>query len=83
MTPLLNAAQPIVLPNGTMQDSFRFWTQQVPVFYRGTGSPEGVVEAGTVPATFYIDTTGGAGAVLYVKRDADIAGDRTQGWILV
>lgn len=48
---------------------------------RGTGSPEAVVVA--LENQFYVDTAGGTGAVLYVKRDADIAGDRSKGWILV
>ncbi len=47
----------------------------------GSGSPEGVVEA--IITQQYMDTTGAAGAILYVKRDADIAGDKSQGWILV
>lgn len=47
----------------------------------GTGSPEGVVEA--LPLKEYIDTNGTASAIKYVKRDADIAGDKTKGWILV
>lgn len=47
----------------------------------GPGSPEGVVEAKIT--TLYMDTAGTAGNILYVKRDADISGDRSQGWILV
>jgi hypothetical protein len=30
-----------------------------------------------------MDDAGTAGAILYIKRDTDIAGDKTQGWILV
>ena len=47
----------------------------------GSGSPEGVVEA--IVSQQYMDTAGTAGAILYIKRDADIAGDKKQGWILV
>ena len=47
----------------------------------GTGSPETVVEANQ--GTTYMDDAGTAGAILYIKRDADISGDKTQGWILV
>ena len=47
----------------------------------GSGSPEGVVEAKIL--TLYMDTAGTAGNILYIKRDADISGDRSQGWILV
>ena len=45
--PRLNAAQPIVSANGTMEQPFRQFTQDaslsIPIV--GTGSPEGVVEA--------------------------------------
>ena len=47
----------------------------------GTGSPESSVPARV--GRFYINTSGGAGAVLYVKRNSDIGGDNTKGWILV
>ena len=47
----------------------------------GEGSPEGAEEG--VQGKLYMDTIGTAGSILYVKRDADISGDRTQGWILV
>lgn len=47
----------------------------------GTGSPEGVVEA--KPRRQYMNTAGTAGSILYIKKLADISGDRTQGWILV
>jgi len=47
----------------------------------GTGAPETVVEANQ--GALYLDETGGAGNLLYIKRNADIGGDRTQGWILV
>ena len=47
----------------------------------GSGSPEGVIEAKVT--TLYMNTSGTAGNILYIKRDADISGDRSQGWILV
>ena len=47
----------------------------------GTGTPEAAIEAKT--RTLYMATDGTAGSILYIKRDADIAGDRTKGWILV
>lgn len=47
----------------------------------GSGSPENVIEA--KPRRLYMNTAGTAGSILYIKRDADIGGDRTQGWILV
>ena len=47
----------------------------------GAGSPEGVLSANV--SKLYMDTAGTAGSILYVKRDAAIGGDATQGWILV
>ena len=47
----------------------------------GSGSPEGVVEA--QPTRLYMNTAGTAGSILYIKRDSDVGGDRSQGWILV
>lgn len=47
----------------------------------GTGSPEGVVEA--IQGREYMDDNGTAGAIKYIKRDADVLGDRSKGWILV
>ena len=75
--------QPITNALGLMTARFRSWTQELTrvVPMRGTGSPEAVVVA--LENQFYVDTAGGTGAVLYVKRDADIAGDRSKGWILV
>lgn len=47
----------------------------------GTGSPESITEA--KQGALYLDQAGGAGNLLYVKRDANIGGDKTKGWILV
>ncbi len=47
----------------------------------GSGSPEGVVDAKIT--TLYMNTAGTAGSILYIKKLADISGDRTQGWILI
>lgn len=78
-----NQGQPIVDATGRMTQPYRSWTQLVSRLdvLTGTGSPEGVVRAPT--RTLYMDDAGTAGAILYIKRDADIAGDPTQGWILV
>ena len=47
----------------------------------GDGSPEGVVEA---PKTQeYMDNLGATGSIKYIKRNADIAGDKSLGWILI
>ncbi len=78
-----NQGQPIVDLNGKMQQVFRAWTQEVSRLgiLRGIGSPEGVVIA--PQTTQYMDTTGVAGSILYIKRDTNIGGDPSQGWILV
>ena len=68
---------------GMMVRRTRAWSRAVSRLgvIEGSGSPEGVEEA--LPTTLYMDTSGTAGAILYIKRDADIAGDKTTGWILV
>jgi len=78
-----NQGQPIIDATGNMTQVFRAWTQGVSRLdiRTGAGSPEGVV---TAPIkTLYMDDAGTAGAILYIKRDAAIAGDASQGWILV
>ncbi|ANJ65521.1 putative head completion protein [Pseudoalteromonas virus vB_PspP-H6/1] len=47
----------------------------------GEGSPEGLTEADQ--GALYMDSTGSTGAVLYVKQQQSITGDRALGWILV
>ena len=77
----LNAAQPIVDANGTMEQPFRQFTQEaslsIPIV--GSGSPEGVVEARQF--SLYLDDTGSAGSIQYRKMQPEIGGDRTRGWI--
>lgn len=74
---------PITRESGLMSDRFRLWVQLInnQSLIIGTGSPETVVEA--EQGRFYMDDAGTAGAILYIKRDADISGDKTKGWILV
>ena len=82
-SPRLNAAQPIVQPDGTMEQPFRQFTQDaslsIPIV--GTGSPEGVVEARQY--SLYIDATGSSGSIEYRKMQPSIAGDTSQGRIAV
>ena len=79
----LNAAQPIVDENGTMEQPFRQFTQEaalsIPITV--TGSPEGVVEA--VQFSLYLDSAGSAGSIQYRKMQPEIAGDRRRGWVAV
>lgn len=72
-----------ITEEGVMTERMSQWTQSVTRLDTivGTGSPEGVIEA--FQTQQYMDDAGTAGSILYIKRDADIAGDRTTGWILV
>lgn len=82
-SPRLNAAQPIVQPDGTMAQPFRQFTQDaslsIPIV--GSGSPEGVVEARQY--SLYIDSTGSSGSIEYRKMQPEIGGDVTKGWVAV
>ena len=81
--PRLNAAQPIVQPDGTMAQPFRQFTQDaslsIPII--GTGSPEGVVEARQY--SLYIDSAGTTGSLQYRKMQPQIGGDTSKGWVAV
>lgn len=74
---------PIVADDGSMMIEFARWVRQVTEtdIIIGAGSPEGVVAASV--GREYMDSAGVAGAIKYIKRDADIAGDRAKGWVLV
>lgn len=73
----------IVDADGLMFQAFRDWAQDITGLdlIIGTGSPEGVVDARV--GREYMDKTGITGSIKYIKRDSDIGGDRSQGWILV
>ena len=72
--------RPIVNQQGFMEDPFRIFTLLISKLsiLEGTGSPEGVVEAETT--RLYMDSAGSSGSILYIKKLADIAGDKTKGW---
>lgn len=75
------ASFPLTETDGKPTEVMRKWMTRVTPIYYGSGSPEGVLEA---PITsLYMNTAGTAGSILYIKRDQDVSGDRTQGWILV
>ena len=75
--------RPIIDERGEMSQEMRTWTQIITnqAMIVGTGSPETAVEAGQL--SVYMDDAGTAGNIVYIKRDDNIAGDRTKGWILV
>ena len=79
----LNVAQPVVEEDGTMASAFRQFTQEaalsIPI--TGTGTPEGNIEARQF--SLYLDTSGGAGSIQYLKMTAEIGGDRKNGWVAV
>ena len=81
--PQLNASNPIVFEDGSMQVPFRDQmtklNDNLPLV--GAGSPEGVVNAPQY--SLYIDSAGTTGALQYRKMQTDIGGDTKQGWILV
>ena len=81
--PPLNAAQPVVDEKGSMLQRMRSFVNAVArlSILEGTGSPEGVVEARAT--RLYMDTSGTASNIMYVKQVSSISGDKKAGWILV
>ena len=80
----LDASVPLVNRNtGLPYDQFRIFLLQVQErgLIIGTGTPNGVVEA--EQGIEYMDDTGPSGAVKYIKRNADVGGDKSLGWIAV
>lgn len=78
----LDGSTSLVNAFGLPMQQFSTWILQVQE--RGLlidiGSPEGVIEA--EQGVFYMDSTGTAGNILYIKRDANQGGDKSLGWIL-
>jgi hypothetical protein len=83
MIAALDSRAPIVDKDGRMAPRTYNWMLDVTnlAIITGNGSPEGVVVA--QQSRLYMNTAGTAGSILWIKRDADIGGDRSQGWILV
>jgi hypothetical protein len=67
------------LPSDRLAEFLEAITRQVNAntVLTGSGSPEGVREAD--PTTLYMDTSGSAGSILYVKK----TGTGDTGWVLV
>ena len=72
-----------VLHQGRMTDQFRLFVLQVEQrgLLIGTGSPSGVVAA--EQGQEYMDETGLAGSVKWIKQLADVGGDKTLGWVAI
>ena len=79
----LTSTRPLVDENRNASQEMRGWAQAITNLSMviGTGTPETFIEA--IRGALYMDDAGTAGSILYVKRDSDIAGDKTKGWILV
>ena len=75
--------RPIIEEDGSQSVQMRAWTQIITnqSLIIGTGSPESVVEA--TQGAAYMNDAGVSGTMLYIKRDNDIGGDTSQGWVLV
>ena len=79
-----SANRPFVDDKGILTSQSRAFLREVFIqaLIIDSGSPEGVIEAEI--GSSYMDKTGVAGSILYIKRDADDgAGDKSIGWILV
>lgn len=81
--PVPDANTPVVDSNGLMNDAFQIWVSRMTSLdlLVGTGSPEGAIEA--IVGREYLDQTGAAGAVKFIKQLADIGGDKSQGWVAI
>ena len=79
----LTSTRPVLEESGETGQELRSWAQLLTdrALIIGTGSPETVVAA--PQGASYMDDAGTTGTLLYLKRDGDIAGDTTKGWILV
>ena len=80
--PILSTDRPFVEDDGslTLQSRTFFRAIFTQALIIGTGSPEGVVIA--EEGATYQDRTGTAGAIRYAKRDDNISGNKSKGWIL-
>jgi len=79
-TTIPEAGQPFVDENGMMTIPVSNFINIIGnlTIAEGSGSPESVLEA--LVTKLYMDTATGE---LYIKHLADIAGDRSQGWVIV
>lgn len=79
----IDPSQPIVDANGRPTQAFRAFLLELASssLIEGTGSPEGIVEAKR--GREYMDIAGVTSSIKYIKKYADIGGDRRLGWILI
>jgi hypothetical protein len=79
----LNPSSSPTREDGSLSPAFQLFAQSLAsrALITGEGAPEGVIEANQ--GALYMNELGTAGAILYVKKSADVSGNKTQGWILV
>lgn len=79
----LNSSVPIVDEHGKPTLPIRLLSEAVSRLPPkvGSGSPENVVEG--KQGELYMDTTGTAGSILYIKQVDAISANIKRGWILV
>ena len=79
----LNPSRSPIREDGSLENAFQLFAQSLAnrALIIGEGAPEGVIEASQ--GALYMNESGTAGAILYVKKSADVAGNKTEGWILV
>lgn len=75
--------RPLLNDTGAPSSQFDFWLRAITdrALIIGDGNPEGIFEA--LQGALYLDESGTSGNILYIKRNSDILGDKTKGWILV
>jgi len=78
-----SADRSLIKESGAPSDQLNIWLKLITdrALIIADGNPEGIYEANQ--GAIYLNESGTAGAILYIKRDADISGYKTQGWILV
>ena len=79
----LNPSSSLMRQDGSLEPAFQLFSQSLAnrALIIGEGAPESVIEASQ--GALYMNESGTAGAILYVKKSADVAGNKTEGWILV
>jgi|TARA_Y100000361_G_scaffold143047_1_gene149681 hypothetical protein len=78
-----SSERPLVNANGSPSAQFNGWLRVISErsLIIGEGSPDGVVSASQ--GAEYMDRLGSAGAIKYIKRDADIGGNKALGWVAI
>jgi hypothetical protein len=82
-TPKLDFSQPLVDEKGFATLAFQEFLNEISILIpqRGSGSPEGVVNAPLWSE--YIDIDGTSGSIKYIKMQSSVGGDTAKGWVLL